>query len=221
MQAGVVLKANVPIEVHASKVYTRTIFEQFGLALYESGQYLLDELEPGKLYLARHTRAVAKEKWCKVVFHVRVDRSSEEFDCECGYFEHAGMLCCHTLKVMVHLGYESIPDRYVLKRWTKDARDILPPNLVRYQKDRGVPNCSSYRHSSLQLTCLEVNALGDANMQCYEKAMRVMLKLKNDLLPMSKVKDGLGVEVREKELHQVKMDAPASDEHEVRGVIVS
>lgn len=98
-QAGVVLKANVPIEIQASKVYTRAMFEQFGKAWYESGQYVLHELEPKKLYLARRAQAVVKEKWCKVVFRVEVKLEKDEFGCECGYFDHTGMPCAHALKV--------------------------------------------------------------------------------------------------------------------------
>ena len=35
--AGVVLKGNWPLECHASKVYTQTMFEQFDESLYKAG----------------------------------------------------------------------------------------------------------------------------------------------------------------------------------------
>lgn len=100
MQFGVVLRANLPIEVHASKVYTRKMFEQFGKKLYESGQYNVEELEHHRLYLARHDNAAVKERWCKVTFAVSVDIESDRAECECGYFAHSGMLCAHSLKVI-------------------------------------------------------------------------------------------------------------------------
>lgn len=34
---GIVLKANLPMEIHASQIYTRTMFEKFGEVLYEGG----------------------------------------------------------------------------------------------------------------------------------------------------------------------------------------
>uniref|UniRef100_A0A453MX55 Uncharacterized protein n=1 Tax=Aegilops tauschii subsp. strangulata TaxID=200361 RepID=A0A453MX55_AEGTS len=37
---GIVLKQNILIEVHASQVYTRTMFEKFGEALYECGRMI-------------------------------------------------------------------------------------------------------------------------------------------------------------------------------------
>lgn len=149
--SGVVLRSNVPIERHASKVYTRSMFEQFGECLYESGNYIVDEVVADSKYIARHSRASAKEDWCKVLFRVTVDRVAEKFSCECGFFEHAGFLCPHVLKVLIHLGYRRYLGRYILKRWTRDARDILPKHLQHYQKDKESSMPSSYRHSSLHL----------------------------------------------------------------------
>jgi hypothetical protein len=73
LQAGVVLRLNVPIERHASKVYTRAMFEQFGDALYKSGAYELQELEKARVFLAEHVDAASREKWCKVAYRVEVE----------------------------------------------------------------------------------------------------------------------------------------------------
>ena len=40
------MKVNLPIERHASKIYTRAMFEQFGSALYKAGAYELDVAIP-------------------------------------------------------------------------------------------------------------------------------------------------------------------------------
>jgi hypothetical protein len=95
------MRLNVPIERHASKVYTRAMFEQFGDALYKSGAYELQELEKGRLYLAEHVDAASREKWCKVAYRVEVAIDLSFFNCECGNFEHSGMICCHAVKVLV------------------------------------------------------------------------------------------------------------------------
>lgn len=93
-----VLRFNLPLEIHASKVYTSTMFEQFGKLLYEAGQYMVEEMEHPKLYLVRHEKAAQKEKWFKIVFRVAVDIETEEVNCECGLFEHSGIPCAHSLK---------------------------------------------------------------------------------------------------------------------------
>lgn len=105
MQSGISLKANLPIERHASKVYTRAMFEQFGEALYKSGAHVVDVVEHGKLYSVSHVEAASREKWCKVEFKVEVQDAGAFFNCECGWFEHAGMVCCHALKVLAQFKF--------------------------------------------------------------------------------------------------------------------
>lgn len=164
MQGGVVLRTNSSIELDASKIYTRSMFEQFQLILYEAGGYRVQELEKDALYKATHTRPDKREKWSRVVFLVRMHDNGEQFECECGLFEHMGMLCAHVLKVgdytlhfvsddkqmfvkppnlltknihvfqvMDYLGMTEIPKKHIVKRWTKEARDILPEHLQHYQ----------------------------------------------------------------------------------------
>lgn len=46
-----------------------------------------------------------------------------------------GILCGHALKVMDYMGVTEIPKKHILKRWMKDARDVLPEHLRHYQRD--------------------------------------------------------------------------------------
>ncbi|KAE8780270.1 Protein FAR1-RELATED SEQUENCE 5 [Hordeum vulgare] len=140
---GVILAQNLPIEIHASQIYTRAMFEKFGEMLYEGGSYVLTEVVARREYIAVHVKKVSRDKWSKNEFLVRVNEPADEFNCECGMFEHFGMVCSHALKVMIHLGLQEVPAKHVLKRWTKDARDILPPEFLRYQKDQGPVKYSS------------------------------------------------------------------------------
>jgi hypothetical protein len=101
VQGGAVLKVNLPIERHASNVYTNAMFEQFQHNLLESGYYVVEEAEIGRRYLTRHINIEKREKWRKVVYEVTIDEGGELFTCICGNFEHTGMLCCHCLKVVI------------------------------------------------------------------------------------------------------------------------
>lgn len=104
-----------------------------------------------------------------------------------------------------------------MKRWTRDACDILPPRLLRYQKEQGEPTCATNRHSNLKITALEIIALADSNRECYDEAMHEMLKLKERLIPMSVEKDGLGVYELEnaatEEMNISGISAPVVAEH--------
>ncbi|CAM0883873.1 unnamed protein product [Alopecurus aequalis] len=194
---GDVLKVNLPIERHASQVYTRAMFEQFGHNLFESSYYAVEEVEIGRRYLTRHVNNGNREPWCKVVYEVKVDEDGELFTCICGNFEHTGMLCFHCLKVMVHRGVEKIPTKHILKRWTVDARDVLPSNLVHYQQDRGRPRPLSMRHSRLYLKALELVKMGGSNIASYAAAMDVLVEGLVKVAPLSLVKDVLGLAEKE------------------------
>lgn len=99
MQSGVSLRFNLPIERHASKIYTRAMFEQFGEALYKAGAYVVDVVQPMAIYKLTHVDAATRARWSKVEFIVKVNDDKSFFICECGSFEHSGMVCCHSLIV--------------------------------------------------------------------------------------------------------------------------
>ena len=54
----------------------------------------------------------------KVIFN-----STDQTDvCSCNKFEFSGFLCSHALKVLGIQNIKLLPSRYILKRWTKQAR---------------------------------------------------------------------------------------------------
>lgn len=66
---------------------------------------------------------------------------------------------------VLHL--EAIPAKHIVKRWTKDARDILPGHLVQYQKDQSVNKSFTCRHSTLYLRAMDVVRMGDASVEAF------------------------------------------------------
>ena len=162
----------------------------FGQALYRSGRYDVEEVERGITYHVRHVEAEKREKWCREMHVVSVHDGCARYTCECGLFEHMGMLCCHAIKVLIHLGVRKIPRFHVMKRWTVDARDNSPLHLLHYQKDQGPPRLSSYRHTALHLTVLEFVQLGDSNVDAFDRAMDILIAGKAELTVLAAVKDG-------------------------------
>ena len=75
------------------------MFEKFGENLYEGGNYEITEVEKNKLFTATHCKAEKRERWSRVLFQVKMIDDGQEFDCECGQYQHMGILCCHVLKV--------------------------------------------------------------------------------------------------------------------------
>ncbi|XBJ14123.1 hypothetical protein VPH35_006211 [Triticum aestivum] len=166
------------------------MYEMFGQALYRSGRYDVEEVERGITYHVRHVEAEKREKWCREMHVVSVHDGCARYTCECGLFEHMGMLCCHAIKVLIHLGVRKIPRFHVMKRWTVDARDNSPLHLLHYQKDQGPPRLSCYRHTALHLTVLEFVQLGDSNVNAFDRAMDILIAGKAELTVLAAVKDG-------------------------------
>uniref|UniRef100_A0A8R7V2K0 Protein FAR1-RELATED SEQUENCE n=1 Tax=Triticum urartu TaxID=4572 RepID=A0A8R7V2K0_TRIUA len=79
-----VMRTNIDIKRHASKVYTRKMFEQFGENLFKGGSYQVEEVGKKKKYIARHNDAERQEKWSKVEYEVTISDEGDWFKCECG-----------------------------------------------------------------------------------------------------------------------------------------
>ncbi|XP_073364965.1 protein FAR1-RELATED SEQUENCE 5 isoform X4 [Aegilops tauschii subsp. strangulata] len=191
--SGAVLKVNTPLEMHASKVYTRKMFEIFGGILYESGSYDVEEIIPKQKYIVTHVKAEKREKWFKCRYEVNVSDNLGYFSCICGLFEHMGMVCCHSLQVMNVLRLKEIPPRHILKRWSIHGRDNLPDHLKHYQQDMGPPDAPTYRHSALYITALEVVKMGDRNLESYKFMLDGLVDLRERGAKISAPNDGLGI----------------------------
>jgi hypothetical protein len=70
---------------------------------------------------------------------------------------------------MDYVGVTEIPVKHILKRWTRDARDVLPDHLRHYQRDHAAGKNFTTRHSTLYIQAMELVRLGDTSAAAYEK----------------------------------------------------
>ncbi|KAM0836997.1 hypothetical protein ACQ4PT_061956 [Festuca glaucescens] len=155
---GAVLKVNLPIEKHASRIFS-------------------DE--------------------------------ADYYTCEYGLFEHMGMVCCHIIKVSAVLGSLSeIPKKHVMKRWTLEARDILPDHLKHYQKDIGLNETHTFRHSKMYIAALELVKMGDMNVAAYEAVMNCLIDAKHKVIPLCD--KTYGMSIVEKTSSMAKSNGPST-----------
>lgn len=119
------LKSRSPVEKEAERLYTQPIFKMFqgelinslSLAIQESGA----TATPCKFKLI--------EEGSPKIDTVDFDPSNLTLACSCKKFESVGILCFHALKVLNSKNIFKIPSRYLLKRWTKSAKDSLPVDV--------------------------------------------------------------------------------------------
>ncbi|XP_072950357.1 protein FAR1-RELATED SEQUENCE 5-like [Typha angustifolia] len=123
-----VLKTPLPIEKQASEIYTRTMFSFFQDELAESSSFMTEKLEDGVTSKFRVTKVENASK----TYMIQYNAEEKSIICNCCQFEYTGILCRHVCRVLTVLGFLSLPDSYILKRWTKNAKSsilsIVPSN---------------------------------------------------------------------------------------------
>ncbi|TVU29800.1 hypothetical protein EJB05_21387 [Eragrostis curvula] len=140
------LKIRAPILKQASEVYSDMIFQLFQEE-YEEFQaaYIMhrDESGPCREYIVA---ILEKERQYKVYGNP----SDQTVSCSCRKFETLGFLCSHALKILDTMDIKYLPDRYILKRWKKNARCLTAPQVEdrKVQEDTTLEFSSRYQYLS-------------------------------------------------------------------------
>nr|XP_043616310.1 protein FAR1-RELATED SEQUENCE 5-like [Erigeron canadensis] len=200
-----VLSSVHPIEAKASEVYTRKIFEVFKKEWIEATNNLTHETLSKSMEESSYKVGqlnVDKKYWrtVKFCFLNKVDAR-----CSCALFETHGILCKHILYVMKKKNVETLPDHYILPRWTIASRYRAGSVSI---KD---PN-SENEVSALTLWCVHNNytkAVDQARDSPNEinrlnafflKFLEEQMKRKKPTMLENKNKDSNGVQKRQPEL---------------------
>jgi len=65
----------------------------------KASQYGVVRHDSGNTFKVTHNNAEIRKDWARSVFTVVVENDGGKYSCECGLYEHFGMLCCHAIKV--------------------------------------------------------------------------------------------------------------------------
>ncbi|WVZ84155.1 hypothetical protein U9M48_031214 [Paspalum notatum var. saurae] len=118
-----------------------------------------------------------KKFWGREVYEVQANFADKELSCACKLFEHLGILSSHILMVLVHYGFKEIPEKYIMKRWTKGARDWSPDRLQGYTTDRDAMESQVYRQCLLRKHTVDFIKMGDATSELFQMAMEGLSEL--------------------------------------------
>ncbi|TVU43728.1 hypothetical protein EJB05_10216 [Eragrostis curvula] len=138
-----------PVEEHAMTFYTAAAYDLFRKEVDKSSHYFAKEEIKNKLYTVLHVKPLSKPSWAQQSYMVEIKNDGESYECQCGLYQHFGILCSHVIRVMVQLGISEIPEAHIMKRWTYKAIDVLPGELSIYQEDRLSMQSMTFRHSYL------------------------------------------------------------------------
>uniref|UniRef100_A0ACD5X0B4 Uncharacterized protein n=1 Tax=Avena sativa TaxID=4498 RepID=A0ACD5X0B4_AVESA len=116
------IKMHTPMLVLASEVYTPIIFEAFQ-GEYERSMAACTRVLDGENKFAVSIASLRGDLKFEKERIVIGDPLTKTTSCSCGMFNRTGILCGHGLKVLDLMNIKTLPTQYILKRWTREARN--------------------------------------------------------------------------------------------------
>ncbi|XP_057770751.1 protein FAR1-RELATED SEQUENCE 5-like [Salvia miltiorrhiza] len=111
------LKTHSSIEQHASDIYTRKIFLEVQVEIFEAlNRCCIKSMDTG----AEEHKYVIDDR-SNGTFFVAHNMLEDTIICSCKKFVKDGLSCRHMFVVMQNIGLKAIPQKYVIGRWLKDA----------------------------------------------------------------------------------------------------
>ncbi|XP_062217841.1 protein FAR-RED ELONGATED HYPOCOTYL 3-like [Phragmites australis] len=109
-----------PIEKYASTVYTKGIFYKFSKEFEKTAEYDVQEHEVPYQYKLVPNDKFVKDYGTRSYIVTAIEEETSYY-CECSKFDRDGIICCHIMKILIKFGVKTLPERYILKRWTQQA----------------------------------------------------------------------------------------------------
>uniref|UniRef100_A0ACD6A859 Uncharacterized protein n=1 Tax=Avena sativa TaxID=4498 RepID=A0ACD6A859_AVESA len=180
-QKSIELQCGFPVEKHASMIYTRKVYNLFKMELLKSTKYVIVPREGNNIVEVKHVQAELRDSWCKVNYIIEVDNSVGYYKCECGLYEHFGIVCSHIISVFINRGVCQIPECHIMKRWTRQARmSTFDPNLRTLGKDRRIES-RSFRHKVMYMSAMELVNIAEVDEKACEIATRNLDRAKKEI----------------------------------------
>ncbi|KAL3634607.1 hypothetical protein CASFOL_021661 [Castilleja foliolosa] len=114
-----VLHTKDPIEEQCRRLYTITMFKVFQKELLECYSYVGIKINvEGAISRYLVQKCGNGDERNTVAFNA----SNLNISCSCKMFEFEGVICRHALKVFQIMNIRELPSRYILHRWSKNAK---------------------------------------------------------------------------------------------------
>lgn len=188
MNISPILRTPSPMEKQAAKLYTRVVFMKFQEELVETLAYpatMVDDTGSETVY------RVAKFGEDHKVYFVRFNVFEKKSSCSCQMFEFSGIICRHILAVFRVTNVLTLPNHYILKRWTKNAKS----GVVWDEHTLGLPNdsqdSSAVRYDNLRREAIKYVEEGAESVRVYNVAMDALHEAASEVTAAKK--HGLGV----------------------------
>ncbi|PWA78370.1 FRS (FAR1 Related Sequences) transcription factor family [Artemisia annua] len=165
------LKSPSPYEKQMSCVYTHAIFKKFqSEVLGVVGCCPKRERDDGPVTVYTVEEYEKNDK-----FMVTWDETKSEVWCSCLLYEYKGFLCRHSMIILQMCGVSSVPNRYILKRWTKDAKNYQSMNDGSEGNERMQTRVELY--NDLCKHAIRLSEEGSLSEKSYDIALRTLVEV--------------------------------------------
>ncbi|KAL8140934.1 hypothetical protein V2J09_006955 [Rumex salicifolius] len=158
------LKTPSPMEKQLANLYTRKIFSKFQEELVETFVYTANRIDGDD---TTSTFRVAKFEDENKAYNVTLNIPDLRACCSCKMFEHSGILCRHILTVFTVTNVLTLPSHYILKRWTRTAKN---GGLFDENNQQSVAS----RYKNLCLEAIRYAEEGAVNPETYNCALAAL-----------------------------------------------
>ncbi|KAL9244918.1 hypothetical protein vseg_018632 [Gypsophila vaccaria] len=162
------LKTPSPMEKQVANTFTRKIFTKFQDELVETLANPATKLVESETITTFRVAKFGEEHKARVVSFNSLEKRAS---CTCRMFEFSGIICRHVLAVFRVKNVLTLPSEYILKRWTRDARNGAESNVCASQEPLISQESTSVRYSNLRQVAIKFVEDGAKSIQVYHVAM--------------------------------------------------
>ncbi|ONK78749.1 uncharacterized protein A4U43_C02F22020 [Asparagus officinalis] len=178
------LLAGVPMLTGASESYTRIMYKEFEDEYRNQLACICEPVSMSGTVCTFKVSSPQKRSYGLVEY----DPSNISVTCSCKKFEMMGILCMHALKVLNYNNILHLPSCYILKRWTKYAKDGVESNRPQRPDDLHDQKLLALRYTQVchkALTIAVKSAFSKDAMEVFEKGLdrfmdQMVYELHND-----------------------------------------
>ncbi|CAN6352006.1 unnamed protein product [Urochloa humidicola] len=179
-QAEVVRASKAKFDEQLSRMYTRAVYKEYKTQYNNSTAFIIEPNTDERVkngYLVKHETGEGNFCWAQHAFRVIADKEAGEYKCECKQWEHTGLFCMHIIKAFTHLQVRRIPEKYILKRYTRDA--VSDVHWDRHDNVRIGQRASKEqtRLSKLLPKLMRLGRAGSRSDFAYEETIRLLAKI--------------------------------------------
>ncbi|KAI5670030.1 hypothetical protein M9H77_19883 [Catharanthus roseus] len=168
-----ILKTPSPMEKQAADLYTRRIFMKFQGELVETLANPATKIEDTGTIMTYNVAKFGEEHQAHTV---RFNACEMKANCSCHMFEFSGIICRHILSVFRAKNVLTLPSLYILKRWTREAKNAIGGAIKDCASDFPSNSHESFtvRHSNLRHEAMKFVEEGAKSIHIYNVAVNAL-----------------------------------------------